>query len=461
MRQIQRLLVLLILGSTTGSLAQTMDPWEILPKILEQIREPEFPKRDFRLTDFGAVDDAKTDCSPALKKAITACSEAGGGRVVVPSGRFLTGPIYLKSGVDLHLEKGAVLLFSTNPDDYLPTVPTRWEGIDLMNYAPLVYAYGETNIAMTGEGILDGQASNTHWWPWKGRKANGWKTGMPNQTLPENRSALFAMAELDKPVSERIFGTGRFLRPQFVQPYGCKNVLIEGITILNAPMWILHPVRCSNVVIRGVTVRSHGPNSDGCDPESCRNVWVRDCVFDTGDDCIAVKSGRNRDGRRIGEPSENIVFQRCTLLNGHAGIGVGSEISGGVRNLFFEDCTIKNTMWGIRLKTSSARGGVNEGIYIRNVQAEGVSEQGICMTMRYEDEGPHLPVLRDIRIENTVIAGGGKEGLVMEGYPGSPIQQVLLSNLHIDGAKVAKRMEHIREVTWKDCSINGTKLTAQ
>jgi polygalacturonase len=224
-------------------------------------------------------------------------------------------------------------------------------------------------------------------------------------------------------------------------------------------MWVLHPVRCSNVVIRGVTVRSHGPNSDGCDPESCRNVWVRDCVFDTGDDCIAVKSGRNRDGRRIGEPSENIVFQRCTLLNGHAGIGVGSEISGGVRNLFFEDCRIKNTMWGIRLKTSSARGGVNEGIYIRNVRAEGVSEQGICMTMRYEDEGPHLPVLKNIRIENMVIEGGGKEGLVLEGYPNSPIQQVLLSNLHISGAKVVKRTEHIQEVTLKECTINAEKIS--
>lgn len=309
------------------------EPWKQVSKILAQIKIPSFPEKDFLITQYGANGDGVTNCSKAIKDAIEKCNSAGGGRVVVPPGKYFTGPIYLKSNVNLHIEKGAVLLFSTNPDDYLPLVYTRWEGIELMNYSPLIYALNEKNIAITGEGILDGQASSKNWWPWKGRKVYGWKDGTPNQTDSNKRAALFAMAEKDVPVADRRFGNGYYLRPQFVQPYSCENILIEGVSIINSPMWILHPVLCKNVTIRKVRVDSDGPNTDGCDPESCKNVLIADCYFNTGDDCIALKSGRNRDGRRVNIPCENIVIQNCTMANGHGGVVIGSEISGGAKNI--------------------------------------------------------------------------------------------------------------------------------
>jgi polygalacturonase len=240
------------------------------------------------------------------------------------------------------LTKGSKILFSTRPDDYLPLVYTRWEGVELMNYSPLVYAFEQKNIAITGEGTLDGQATDHNWWPWKGNKSDGWKEGTPNQNDKDKRPALFAMAEKNVPVSQRKFGPGFYLRPQFIQPYKCDNVLIEGVTVVNSPMWNINPVLCNNVTVRKVTVNSDGPNSDGCDPESCKNVLIKDCYFNTGDDCIAIKSGRNADGRRINIPSENIIIQECTMANGHGGVVIGSEISGGVRNVFAEDCTMSS-----------------------------------------------------------------------------------------------------------------------
>ena len=244
------------------------DPWEtVMPGILARIKPPVFPKRDFVITKFGAKPNGTTDCTTAIKKAIDACSKAGGGRVVVPRGVFLTGAIHLKSNVNLYVAKDATLKFSKNPGDYLPVVFTRWEGTELMNYSPFIYAFEQKNIAITGEGTLDGQSGNDAWWPWNGRANYGWKEGDPNQR--GDRAALQQMAEKNVPVSERVFGAGHYLRPQFVQPYRCQNVLIEGVQIINSPMWEIHPVLCTNVTVRSVKINSHGPNNDGCDPESC------------------------------------------------------------------------------------------------------------------------------------------------------------------------------------------------
>ena len=201
-----------------------------------------------------------------------------------------------------------------------------------MNYSPLIYAYEEENIAVTGKGILDGQGSNENWWNWKGNKNSGWTEGTPNQK--DDRDKLFKLAENNVPPEERVFGDGHYLRPNFVQPYKCKNVLIEGVTFKNSPMWFIHPVLCENVSIKDVTVEGLGPNNDGCDPESSKNVLIKNCYFNTGDDCIAIKSGRNNDGRRINVPSENIIIQNCHMKEGHGGVVIGSEISGGVKNVF-------------------------------------------------------------------------------------------------------------------------------
>ncbi|ERM82738.1 hypothetical protein P872_04265 [Rhodonellum psychrophilum GCM71 = DSM 17998] len=442
------------------TMEQESDPWEQLPEILSQIIAPEFPDRDFNILDYGAKADGLTNASAAIKAAIEACAESGGGRVIVPEGDFATGPIYIKSNVNLHLVKGARLLFSTNPEDYLPNVFTRWEGVELMNYSPLIYAFEETNIAVTGDGTLDGQANETNWWPWKGKKEYGWKEGDPHQEDRDKRHALFQMAEDNVPVSERIFGDGFFLRPQFVQPYGCKNVLIQGVTIVNSPMWILNPVLCENVTIDGVSIISHGPNSDGCDPESSKNVWIKNTFFDTGDDCIAIKSGRNADGRRINVPSENIVIQNCKMADGHGGVVIGSEISGGVRNVFAENSEMNspNLDRVLRIKTSSMRGGLIENIYMRNIEVGQVAEQVIRVNMFYEDSGAYVPRVRNIRVENLTVQNGGKVGVLLEGYESSPVENITLKNVEIKSVKENYRFSNTKNIRFENVRINGEEI---
>ncbi|MDN3670638.1 glycoside hydrolase family 28 protein [Echinicola jeungdonensis] len=454
------LLVILVWGCSGSKNEKTKDPWDELPGILEQIKAPEFQDKTFSITDFGAVADGETDASEAIQKAIEACSMAGGGKVVVPSGEFATGPIHLKSNINLHLEEGARLLFSTDPKDYLPMVYTRWEGVELMNYSPLIYAFEAENIAVTGEGVLDGQANATNWWPWKGKSQYGWEEGMPMQEDVDKRPALFEMAENGVPVEERKFGEGYYLRPQFVQPYRCKNVLIKGVTIVNSPMWILNPVLCENVTIEGVTVESHGPNSDGCDPESCKNVLIKDCFFNTGDDCIAIKSGRNADGRRIDVPSENIIIQNCKMADGHGGVVIGSEISGGVKNVFAENCEMNSPHLdrALRIKTSSMRGGVIENIYLKNIQVGQVAQQVVRVNMFYEDSGAYVPTVRNIQVENMDVKNGGEVGILLEGYENSPVENLLLKNVKIEEVKENYSFSNVKNIQFENVEINGSKI---
>ena len=248
--------------------------WSDADAILRRIVPPAFPNRTFDVTAHGAHTDGAIDSTAAFRAAIDACHSAGGGRVVVPKGRFLTGPIVLRSRVNLHLADGATIAFSRDPNAYLPVVLTRFESTELMNYSPFIYALDERDIAITGTGTLDGQADADHWWPWKATAGSA----------SSARARLSAMSERSVPVAERVFGDRGDLRPNFIQPYRCHNVLIEGVTIVNSPMWEINPVLCSNVTVRGVNIRSHGPNNDGCDPESCRDVLIERCTFDTGDD---------------------------------------------------------------------------------------------------------------------------------------------------------------------------------
>lgn len=291
------------------------------------------------------------------------------------------------------------------------------------------------------------------------KKEHGYTSG-PNQTDPGNRPTLFAMAEKDVPQSERKFGNGYYLRPQFVQPYLCTNVLIEGVKIINSPMWILHPVLCTNVTINKVTVESHGPNTDGCDPESCKDVLIKDCYFNTGDDCIALKSGRNRDGRRINIPCENVVIQGCTMANGHGGIVIGSEISGGIKNIFAENCTMNSPELdrALRIKTSSSRGGVTENIYVRKIKVGQVKQEVILLTMFYEDTGRHMPLIRNVEVSDMVVDNGGKIGIVVEGYVKQPIQNLRLSNIVINNVKVPYDIANLTGLQLNNVIINGKKL---
>jgi polygalacturonase len=398
--------------------------WAQVPEILARIQAPVFPARDFVITNYGAVADGKTDCTAAIGKAIAACAKAGGGRVVFPAGEFFTGAIHLKSGVNLHLDAGATLKFSTDPKAYLPTVLTRFEGIECYNYSPLIYALEQTNVAVTGQGTLDGQATDENWLQWKGKKG-----GTNTQKVANER--LKKMAESGVPVEQRQFGEGDYLRPNFIQFYRCRSVMVEGVRIRRSPMWEIHPVLCTNVTVRGVDIVSHGPNNDGCDPESCRDVLIENCLFDTGDDCIAIKSGRNADGRRVGVPSVNLIIRGCTMRDGHGGVTIGSEISGSCSNVFAENCEMSspNLNCALRLKSNAVRGGVEQNIFMRNVKVGQVSDSVLQIDFLY-DEGPngsYKPVARNVVMENVTVDHTPRV-LNVRGFPGAEISNVRIYN---------------------------------
>ncbi|MBA4146541.1 MAG: glycoside hydrolase family 28 protein [Verrucomicrobia bacterium] len=383
--------------------------WAKVPEILARIVAPKFPDREFVITTFGAVADGETDSTDAFRKAIDACNKAGGGKVVVPKGTFLTGAIHLKSNVNLHIVKDATIRFSTNTANFLPVVFARYESTEVMNYSPFIYAFEQENIAITGEGTLDGQGSKSVWHQWK-------QSGKPDE------KRLVEMGDKNVPVKERVFGEGHMLRPNFVQPIRCRNVLIEGIRLIDAPMWALNPVYCTNVTVRGVTIDTKGkngkaPNTDGCNPESSTDVLIEDCVFNTDDDCIAIKAGRDTDGRRVNIPSQNIIIRNCKFSAGHGGVTAGSETAGGVRNVFAENCHFDSPdlKMAIRLKTNPKRGGFIEDFYVRNCTVK-KAITGIHMTMRYDKivEGAAIPFVRNIDIRN-VTFDDLKQAIVIEG----------------------------------------------
>jgi len=421
------------------------DPWDAAREILARIVPPNIPRRDFVVK--------RGD----IRKAIDAAHKAGGGRVVIPPGDYETGPIHLKSRVELHVAAGATLRFTRDTTKY-PLVLTRWEGVELMNYSPLIYAFECEDVAITGEGTLDGQADDEHWWPWKGittgKRADVTKNNDGPAPQLADRNRLFAMGQDGVAVSERVFGAGHFLRPTFIEPYRCKNVLIEGLTIRNAPFWVTHPTLCSNVTVRGIKVISHGPNNDGCDPESSRDVLIEDCVFDTGDDCIALKSGRNNDGRRLNVPVENVIIRNCEMKDGHGGITIGSEISGGARNVFAEKCRLDspNLERGLRLKTNTVRGGVIENVYVRDIEIGTVNLAPIEIDLRYEppESGPFIPEVRNIVVER-MRSKKSKYALYIRGLEKAPLRNIVVRDSafrgvaqgHVIEGEVDLRLERV------------------
>jgi polygalacturonase len=429
--------------------------WDLVPEILARIKPPTFPDRDFDITRYGARPDG-SDATDAIRRAIDACVAAGGGRVVVPAGRFETGPVHLRSRVNLHVARGATLAFSRDTKKYLPAVLTRFESTELMNYSPFIYALDQSDIAITGDGTLDGQANQEHWWFWKGSKESGWKPGMPNYNAARQR--LLDMAERRVPVAERVFGEGDYLRPNFIQPYRCRNVLIENVTIVNSPMWEINPTLCQNVTVRGVTIDSHGPNNDGVDPDSCRDVLIERCQFNTGDDCIAIKSGRNEDGRRIDVPSENIVVRGCEMRDGHGGVTVGSEISGGCWNVFAYDCRMSSPILysALRVKNNAMRGGLLHDIYMRDVAVGQVSDALLSIDFNYEEgaKGRFTPVARDIELRR-VTSQKSEHGVVLLGFPNAPIENVRVVDCKFDNVAAGNRIENVKGLEWTGTTING------
>ncbi|RXP46890.1 glycoside hydrolase family 28 protein [Lutibacter sp. HS1-25] len=440
------------------------DPWLVMQRIVDSIQEPVFQDSTFNVLDFGAISDGVTNNTLAFNNAINQCAANGGGKVLVPAGKYFSGAIHLKSNVNLHLDEGAEILFSTNPKDYYPLVHTSFEGIELMNYSPLIYAYKQSNIAVTGKGILNGQASIDNWWTWKGSKEFGWTNDMPSQLDSLNLPHLMKLSTLGTPVAERIFGDGHYLRPNFFEPFECNNVLIQGVKVINAPFWILHPIKSTNVIVDGVTIESHGPNNDGCDPEYSKNVLIKNCIFNTGDDCIAIKSGRDEDGRRVAIKSENIVVQNCKMIDGHGGVVMGSEISAGVRNVFVENCVMDSPELerAIRIKSNSRRGGVTENIYVRNIEVGQVKEAVLKINMFYGiyggQTGAYIPTVKNVILENVTVKNGGKYGILAKGYKEAPITNVTLKNVTIEKVETPYSIENVVGIHFLNTYINGALI---
>lgn len=464
MQNRREFLQLLLAGAGVGLIAPRIDfaqtnaadAWKTeYPKILARIKPPKFKNKDYSIAKFGAVGDGKTLNTEAFKKAIAECSKKGGGRVVVPKGEWLTGAIHLKSNVNLHVSEGATVKFSMDAKDYLPIVHTRWEGMELMHLSPLIYAYEQQNIAITGTGTLDGQGK-AGFWKWHGNPRYGGDPKVKSQKA--DRAKLYDLMTRNVPLSERVFGEGHWLRPQFIQPYKCKNVLIEGVKIIDSPMWEVHPVLCENVTIRKLSIVTHGPNNDGCDPESCKDVLIEDCLFDTGDDCIAIKSGRNNDGRRLNVPTENVVVRGCTMKDGHGGVTVGSEISGGVRNLFVENCRMDSPdLWNaFRVKNNASRGGLLENFYFRNVIIGEVSHAVITVDFNYEEgaKGDFKPVMRNFHVEN-VTSRKSKYAMDAQGFPNAPVENMQIVNCTFDNVTDGAIAENMKGVVLENVKVNG------
>ena len=432
----------------------------IYPEIEKSIQTPRFKNQDYNIIDFGAVPNNPDILNhEAINRAIAGCSINGGGRVIVPKGTWHTAPITLKSDVNLYLSEGAVLLFTTDTK-YFQTVLTRWEGLDCYNLQPLVYAYGEKNIAITGKGTIDGAAEKKNWWKKCGAPHYGWKQGDISQRT--GRPKLMKWANDKVPLTERVLTAEDGMRPQLINLYLCKNVLIEGITLLRSPFWVIHPLMCENLTVKGVYIENDGPNGDGCDPESCKNVLIENCFFNTGDDCIAIKSGRNNDGRLWSIPSENIIVRNCEMKNGHGGVVIGSEISGGYKNLFVENCNMDSPLLDrvIRIKTSTCRGGTIEDIFVRNIKVGECKRAVLSINLLYEPreigERGFLPTVRNIYMEN-VTSQKSRYGV----YINALKEQVNVSNINVsnckfDGVAEGNFIEgQVKDIHFNKLMING------
>jgi polygalacturonase len=434
--------------STTGTWRNAADM--AADRIVASVRRPWFPPRVFPVTRFGAVGDGATKNTAAFAAAIAACHRAGGGHVLVPPGSFLTGAIHLLSDVDLHVSRGATILFSQDPNDYLPVVFTRWQGIELMNYSPFIYCYGQRNVAVTGRGTLDGQADTGPWWGWKSLENNDFST-------------LEAMADDNVPVSQRVFGAGHFLPPPMIQPFASDRVLLQGVTVINSPFWHLNPNLCTNVTVDGLTISSAGPNTDGCDPESCDGVVVQNVTYDTGDDCMAIKAGRDADGRRVDVPCQNVVVQHCNFANGHGGITIGSEMTGGVKDVYARDLTMNsaNLQAGHRIKTNTLRGGYVLNTNVYRVTAGTVGGPLLKIEGQYGAQtGPFTPEVSGITLADWTVDACKGVWSIVGPSASDPVGTVTLEDLTITTSTAPNSAEFISNLVVKDVTVGGVPVTA-
>ena len=433
----------LIVALMTSFIAMNaqQDAWNTVYKQIEsRIKAPEFKNKTYKAA-VKQNNSAKQN-QQIINKTIAKCSKAGGGKVVIPAGKYQTGAITLMSNVNLCIEKDAELVFAFDRSLY-PLVYTRWEGLDLWNYQPCIYAIDCKNIALSGEGTINGNGNNDgNWWYMKGMKEHGWHDGVDEwqgTASKGTRAELLKMSDNGVPAKERKFGMGKGLRPQLVNFVRCENVLIENVKLLNSPFWVMHPLFCKNLTVRGVYVFNEGPNGDGCDPESCEDVLIENCTFHTGDDCIALKSGRNADGRKADIPCKNIIVRKCKMEDGHGGVVVGSEISGGADYVFAEDCDMDspNLDRVLRIKTNTCRGGIIQNIFMRNIRVGQCREAVMRTNLVYEPneiaERGHIPTVRNVYMEN-VTCKKSKYGILINGLDDSDnVYNINIKNCRFEG----------------------------
>lgn len=413
-------------------------PWPAANTILAETTVPTFPSQTFLVTNYGAKGDGKTDNTAAFAKAIAACNAAGGGQVVVPSGTYSTGAIQLLSNVDFHLNSGATLMFNGTASNY-PLVLTRYEGIECLNHSPMVYAYGQTNIALTGSGILD--ASGTASWN-KGSNRAGVLEPMVASGVP--------------PRQRNVAGK---LRSTFVEPYNCTNVLIQGVTLRNSIFWQLHPTLCKNVTVDGVTTNHAGSNTDGCDPECCDHVVIKNSTLRAGDDNIAIKSGRDADGRRVNVPTQNVVIWNNQFEGPWGAITLGSELTGGIQNVYaFSNSTVgTGTRFVHYVKSNTLRGGFARNINIDTFHGNKLSHAVVFITMHYNGQtGGFPPDFSGPFNLNNVIVTSAAQVLDLDGLANDKIGNVNVSNSTFTGiANATNTISNVTKVTFTNVTING------
>ena len=408
--------------------------------IERSIEQPKIAKRTVVITKFGAKTTASAaQNQQAIHRAIAYLAKQGGGKVVVPAGNWQTGALRLASGIELVVSKDALLQFVFDRSLY-PLVKTSWEGMMCWNYSPCIYSYGADDVVVSGEGTIDGGGSNETWWPMCGKQVFGYVKGVTKEAqVSGSRRRLQQLAEDDVPWDERRFGSGQGLRPQLINFVKGNRVCVSGVTLLHSPFWVIHPLLCKNVTVDGVKIWNEGPNGDGCDPEACENVLIQNTHFHTGDDCIAIKSGRNNDGRMWNKPSRNIIIRNCVMEDGHGGIVIGSEISGGCKNVYAEDCTMDSPHLDrvLRIKTNNCRGGRIENINMRRVKVGQCKEAVVKINLDYEPEEPCYrgfePEVRDVNIED-VTCRKSAYGVLIVGRDS---------------------VENVSDIRLKDCVFNG------
>ena len=428
------------------------------PFEMPRLSRPIFLDRNFNIKDFGAVEGGKIKVTNAIRKAIEAAEKAGGGRVVIPEGVWLTGPIHLKSNINLYAAKDAEVRFSSDFSDYLPAVFSRHNGVECYKPSALLYAISCENIAITGKGLFHGYGKD-------------WR-GSASRMLSPAGSRPGKLVDDNVPIKDRLFdgSEGDYLRPAFVQPINCKDVFIEGVTFMYGPQWTIQPTYCENVIVRGVRVVTKGneeydgtPNGDGINPDSCKNVLIEYCDMDTGDDCFAIKSGRAEDGLRVARPCENIVIRHNQGRRGHGGVVIGSETSGGIRNVFIRDCTFDGTDRGLRFKTARGRGAVIENIWVQDVTMGTIRKEAIIVnTLRYTDRYPayplsdRTPTYRNLHFKKITCEYAKGTGIQIIGLPEKPIGFFTFENIKIKSEE-GIRAQDARNLTFVNVQIVSNK----